>query len=181
MLTCPECNTHYPHGTLLCLNDGHRFTPEPVCHALDRARSIQFPLQHALELRIEHVDGVSFEGHVPMILISQACLNGPPIRLGRRDLKVSPPVYPEIDFHPFFTGASERPPISRLHAVIESVEGRPHLRSCSHVPTFVRRTGQSTATALRVQDYWLLQDQDIIYLASPEGRHIRLRVYIPTA
>ena len=179
MLTCPECHTHYPHGSLVCLNDGHTFVQNEDSRQMVQTILRGLPVARALELRVEYVDGITFSGTIPLIVIAKARLNGPPIRIGRRDAKASPTVFPEIDFHNYFVGSTERPPISRIHAVIEVIDNVAQICSASSVPTFVRRTGQATAFALTVRQYHELKHLDTIYLSSPEGRHIRLRVYSP--
>ena len=176
MLKCPECETNYPHGTIVCLNDGHEFVQNEQSRQLVLAISRGMIVAPALVMKIEHVDGINFEDSAPKIVITHTCLRLHPIRIGRRDYRSNPPIFPEIDFHNFFVNSPQPPSVSRLHAVIEMRDKDICLRPVSLRPTFVYQTEETGAVALTADQYHTLAHNDIIYLSYPTRRHIRLRV-----
>lgn len=177
MIKCGICQTLYPYGTLVCLDDGFQFVTSDASKHLLQLIARRAVFAKGINLLIEHVDGLDFQSHHPTIVIQQIRLSGPPIRIGRRDLSANPQIRPEIDFQIFLEGSTERPPISRIHASIEMHEGRVCLRSISPVPTFYRATGTEHAIPLlREREYHVLSHADTIYLGHPKGRHVRMRV-----
>lgn len=102
-------------------------------------------------------------------------VEGPPIRIGRKDTTGPTPVHPEIDMTSFW--AVGQSPVSRIQAALEWKDGKPQLRTMSSVSkTWTRRTGSRQMRVLPYHQYWELRDGDVITFGMPKGHRIVLRI-----
>ncbi len=101
---------------------------------------------------------------------------GPPIRIGRHDAPANKlPIMPEIDLFPVMP-THEQGCVSRLHAALEWLDGKPMLRTISTVSgTWIRRSGETTKRLLLLHEYHELKHGDVIQLGHPSRVFVRLR------
>lgn len=109
--------------------------------------------------------------------ISWERLKGPPIRIGRHDAPPEElPINPEIDLTPVLPN-NQQPCVSRLHAALEWINGKPMLRTVSKVSgTWVRRSGETRKKLLKLHEYHELKHGDVIQLGHPRKVYVRLRI-----
>lgn len=204
MLTCPQCGTEYPPGTIMCLNDGHEFEEAedgqngPVqAQVLQDDADDEAPQLPALRNgNLVHIQGAALNGpmvHIEVIHIDGSdmtpgstvqsfpisCLGSTEIRVGRRVMDCVPPYKPEIDFYDLLKAAGQESPwpISRLQATMLLCNGVPAL---CHKPefstTWVRHSGSPRFKALRPNRTHKLKQRDVIVFGKPNKRYIALRI-----
>lgn len=180
MITCPDCGETLPNGTIICPDDGADLElgvlvpPEVLPHRLMRRPPSP---EQTFEIIIEDFDLPL--GARPSFSFLLSEVGEPPLRIGRQDLSSSPPINPEVDLAPWLGDDSNPTLISRIQCVIERRGDQLVLRTMSdRVPTYHRRTGESRARPLSMDEYVDLEDYDMIYLNHPHRHHVRLRIRI---
>lgn len=192
MPRCRSCHKPYVNGSILCPHCEADLDEPITMKDSTRLGVLRIPVQGVpqeiaidqptITLHVIEVDGTTFqEGQISATIPIKRL--EVPVRIGRADLRQSPPIVPELDLTEVlndFSRPVELQFISRLHAAIQLERGCPMLKRL--VPhsrsTWVRHSRDGRNEPLAFNERRVLTHRDIITLGTPSGRCVKLRVVL---